>query len=61
MIDRRTYTEADWAALRAKIDNPQEKVICPRCGKELEFKDYGSSYGAECPTEGCIFGGVRGI
>lgn len=61
MIDRRTYTEADWAAIREKRLNPEKKVICPRCGKELSYKDYGASISIECQTEGCIFGGVRGI
>ena len=29
------YTEEELKALDQKDCNPQEKVMCPRCGKEL--------------------------
>lgn len=60
-IERKTYTKADWDALRRKLDNPQSKVICPRCGNEIIYEVRGNSEAVECKTKGCIFGGIRGL
>ena len=43
MIDRRTYAEKDWDALREKLDHPDRKVICPRCGNEIIYEKRGNS------------------
>lgn len=48
-------------ALTYKLDHPEEKVVCPRCGKLLMYKRIGKSSEARCETEGCIHGSVRGI
>lgn len=55
------YSEAEWNALDAKMENESMTVYCPRCGKELKFTDYGCGCEVKCPTEGCIKMTVRGI
>ena len=57
----RDYTEAEWDALDEKMEYPTEKVICPRCGNEILYNEYGNSISVKCATEGCIFGGIRGL
>jgi len=57
----RDYTEEEWDALWDKLDNPEKDVLCPRCGNEIIYKEVGDSISIECLTEGCIFGGIRGI
>lgn len=54
-------TKAEKEALKEKFDNPSKKVLCPRCGAELQYIERGNSVAAECPTEKCIFAGVRGL
>ena len=54
-------TKIEKAALREKLENPEKKVLCPRCGEELVYLTRGASQIAKCPTENCIFAGVRGI
>ena len=57
----RNYTKEEWAALRAKMDNPESDVTCPRCGNEIIYREPGNSILVKCLTEGCIFGGIRGL
>ena len=60
-IDRRTYTAEDWAALEEKLEIPDKTILCPRCGNEITYEERGNSIAVECKTEGCIFGGLRGL
>ena len=48
-------------ALMKKAENRKESVLCPRCGKPLEYREVGASYEVKCPTEGCIKMAVRGL
>ena len=57
----REYTEIEWDALDEKMENPQKEVECPRCGNEIIYKEPGNSILVKCLSEGCIFGGIRGI
>lgn len=56
-----TMTEDDYKVLDKKLKNPEEKVICPRCGNEIICERRGNSIAVECKTEGCIYGGIRGL
>lgn len=55
------YTEADKTAIHLKLKNPQQVVYCPRCGKELLFRKIGNSREVKCPTDDCLYGGIRGL
>ena len=57
----RNYTRIEWDALRAKLDNPEERVVCPRCGKEIVYEEIGNSISVYCQSGDCIFGGIRGL
>jgi hypothetical protein len=59
--ETRNYSEAEWNALDKKLDNPDEQVNCPRCGNDVSYKEVGNSISVKCSTEGCIFGGIRGL
>ena len=48
-------------ALRVKMENPDKRVICPRCGAEIIYEEHGNSIVVECSTKGCIYGGLRGL
>lgn len=48
-------------ALREKLDNPEKKIVCPRCGNEIIYERRGNSIAVECKTKDCIFGGIRGV
>lgn len=54
-------TNGEYDAIENKMKNPNEKVICPRCGKELIYKGYGNSVSVKCETEGCISESIRGL
>lgn len=54
-------TEEEIQALDYKMEHPSEIVICPRCGKFLLFKAIGNSCEIKCETEGCLYGGSRGL
>ena len=56
-----TMTEKDYDILEMKLNNPEKKVICPRCGNEIIYKKRGNSIAVECRTRGCIRGGIRGL
>ncbi len=60
-IDSVEYTKEECEALRKKARNPQSKVLCPRCGKELTYRSVGNSYEVKCSTPGCIYDAVRGL
>ncbi len=55
------YTEEERKALREKEMNTEKTVHCPRCGKELEYIEYGNSYVVTCHTENCLKVTSRGI
>ena len=55
------WTEEEIKIVDEKFNNPTKKVLCPRCGKELEFTQRGSSCEVKCVTEGCIKASIRGI
>ncbi len=55
------YTEEELKVLREKGTNPDKKVYCPRCGKELEYIEYGNSYVVTCHTENCLKATSRGV
>jgi hypothetical protein len=57
----RNYSENEWAALREKYADRNKYVTCPRCGNEIVYINRGNSISVECLSDGCIFGGVRGI
>lgn len=54
-------TEKDKKALYEKMDYPDKKVTCPRCGKEILYIKRGNSIAIECETPTCIFTGIRGL
>ena len=54
-------TEEERKRVDEKFNNPTKKVLCPRCGKELEFTQRGSSCQVRCPSEDCIVVTIRGI
>lgn len=56
-----TMTKEELLIMDKKALNPQNEVLCPRCGKPLEYFDYGSSYIVKCPTDGCLKETMRGI
>lgn len=37
------YTEIECNALDEKFKNPENTVICPRCGERLQYKKIGNS------------------
>lgn len=55
------YKKEEWAALEEKIMHPEKKVICPRCGKELNAKVAGNSMQVKCKTANCLVETIRGI
>jgi len=57
----RNYSKAEWAALKEKENNPEQEVLCPRCGNEIEYEEIGNSISVYCRTDDCIFGGLRGL
>ena len=53
--------EKEKEAIKKKMEKPNTDVVCPRCGEKLKYEDLPSAISVWCPTEGCIFGGLRGI
>lgn len=53
--------EAEKNALNEKLENPEKTVKCPKCGKELEYKEYPNCTAVRCKTDGCIRASIRGI
>ena len=56
-----TMSEQEYEVLEEKLNNPEKKVICPRCGNEIIYEKRGNSIAVECKTKGCIYGGIRGL
>lgn len=54
-------SENEKQALNDKINHPEQKILCPRCGGEILYHDYGSGCIVQCKTQGCIKGSIRGI
>jgi DNA-directed RNA polymerase subunit RPC12/RpoP len=54
-------TDEDYRAIRKKLDNKDEIVLCPRCGNELLYEERGNSVAVDCKTPNCIHGGIRGL
>lgn len=48
-------------AIENKLNNPKEKVLCPRCGAELQYFEYGNSSKAYCHNDEDVKGTIRGI
>jgi hypothetical protein len=44
-----------------KANAPNVDLTCPRCGNEIGYEERGNSISVHCLTEGCIFGGIRGL
>lgn len=55
------YTNSEIFAMKKKQRNPQEMVLCPRCGKALRFREVGNSCEVKCPSLNCIKMTVRGL
>lgn len=53
--------EQDEKAIYEKLEHPEQKVICPRCGKELIYRKIGNSSTVKCQSNDCIDVTVRGI
>ena len=59
--DQYPTTDLEKKTVREKFENPTKKVLCPRCGRSLEYKLIGNSESVECPLEGCLYSAIRGI
>lgn len=49
------------SAIMDKMKNPLKTVVCPRCGKLLQFIEIGNSGQIKCETEGCLVATWRGL
>ena len=61
MTDEEFQEHLEYLAFREKESNPDKKILCPRCGKELQYREAGKSYEIKCSTDGCIKMTLRGI
>jgi len=61
MAVNRNYTSIERKALDHKVNNPNEDVECPRCENSISYEKRGKSISVKCATDGCIFGGIRGL
>ena len=55
------YSKEERKAINKKLENPNDKVLCPRCGKELVFREKGTSYSVKCLSDNCLVANFRGI
>lgn len=55
------FSEKEIKAIERKAERPNEPVICPRCGKELTYREVGNSWEVKCPTKDCIIASCRGL
>ena len=55
------YTNKELDALENKLENPEQTVICPRCGNVLLYASVGNCAEARCAPDGCIRERVRGL
>lgn len=60
-MEETKYTIEDMKAIELKAMNPKEKVICPRCGKELIYQEIGYSSRTKCETDNCLIFEIRGL
>ena len=42
-----TMSEQEYEVLEEKLNNPEKKVICPRCGNEIIYEKRGNSIAVE--------------
>ena len=61
MTDEEFEQHLEYLAFREKESNPDKIVLCPRCGKELRYREAGKSYEIKCSTDDCIKMTCRGI
>ena len=54
-------TEKEINTLLVKHRHPHKKILCPRCGKELEVEIFKTAARIKCPTAGCLQYTMRGI
>ena len=55
------YTEMECLAIDRKFERPAETVMCPRCKKELLYREVNGSCEVICETNGCLYDAIRGI
>lgn len=55
------YNEEENKAIDEKMEHPEKKVMCPKCGKELIYREVGNSCEVKCQTDGCLKATVRGL
>ena len=53
-------TLSEYEYLEKKLENPNEKVYCPRCGGEIILETFNTVDYVHCEN-GCIDETVRGI
>lgn len=56
-----TMSKKEYDVLEEKLNHPERKVFCPRCGNEIIYEKRGNSIAVECKTAKCIYGGIRGL
>mgnify|MGYP001241620979 FL=1 len=54
-------TNSEKSAIVAKLETPEKRVICPRCGSELKYYKFGNSSEVYCPKDKEVKGTIRGI
>ncbi len=55
------YTDEECRALDRKFEKPDEKVLCPRCGHELQYHEKNGSCWVICETDNCLYDAIRGV
>lgn len=48
-------------AVTEKFEHPDREVLCPRCGKHLNYRRIGNSVEVKCETENCLVDTIRGL
>ena len=56
-----TLNKEERDAIDKKLENPKLIVKCPRCGAELEYREFPTAWQVICKTPGCIQCSLRGI
>ena len=41
-------SDDDNAMFEEKLDHPEKRVSCPKCGKPLEYLDHGTAWEVRC-------------
>lgn len=60
-IFKRRFKDKYKKALNYKMAHPEKDVICPKCGKLLEYAYVNGAIEVKCPKRKCIMGNSRGI